>query len=84
MGVHGPFIIFGFHKIDVHVMGITTAVINGDGAFLLYESASLTLKGVLDGTGSVEFRLICIDAVVVDFAAISVFGMVIGAGFAPC
>ncbi len=64
-------------------MGITLAVINGDGAFLLYESASLTLKGVLDGAGSVEFRFTCIDAVVVDFAAISVFGMVIGAGFAP-
>ncbi len=37
MGVHGPFIIFGraFNEIDVHVMGITLAVINGDGAFFV-------------------------------------------------
>ncbi len=51
---------------------------------MLYESASLTLKCVLDGTGSVEFRLICIAALVVAFAAISVVEMVIDAGFPPC
>lgn len=52
--------------------------------FLLYEFVLFMLKGVLDGIGFVEFRLICIDVVVVDFVVISVFGMVIGVGFVFC
>ncbi len=51
---------------------------------MLYESASITLKGVLDVTGSGEFRLICIYAVVVYFAASCGSGFVIGAVVPPC
>ena len=42
------------------------------------------VKGFGRQKGSLEFRLICIDAVVVVFAAIRVFGIEILVGFAPC
>lgn len=65
-------------------MSITLTIENSHRTFFVIAIRIAGIKCVNRGSESLEFRLICIDAVVVVFAAIRVFGIEILVGFAPC